>query len=206
GACGRETPSLRLWDLTLRKEISHMGARGEQTASVAFSPNGKLLASGRLNGDVCLWEVLTGKEIARVAAHASKGYGTYWVSFAPDGRTLASGGEDGFVRLWAVRNLGQKSATHKGELGAQELEALWDDLAAGEADQAYQAVWTLATAPRQAVPLCRDRLLRPPAAKDPQLPQRLARLIADLDANDYEIREKATLELLKLGKAAEAAV
>jgi hypothetical protein len=206
GACGRETPSLRLWDLTLRKEISRMGAPGEQTASVAFSPNGKLLASGRLNGDVCLWEVLTGKEIARVPAHASKGYGTYWVAFAPDGRTLASGGEDGFVRLWAVRGLGQRSATRKGELGAQELEALWDLLSAGDAAGAYQAVWELTAAPRQAVQLCHDRLLRPPPAKDPQLPQRLARLIADLDADDFEKREKATLELVKLGKAAEQAV
>jgi RNA polymerase sigma factor (sigma-70 family) len=206
GACGRETPSLRLWDLTLRKEINRMGAPGEQTATVAFSPNGKLLASGRFNGDVCLWEVLTGKEIARVAAHASKAYGTFWVSFAPDGRTLASGGEDGFVRLWAVCSLGQGSATRKGELGAQELKALWDDLAAGDAAGAYQAVWELTAAPRQAVPLCHDRLLRPPAAKDPQLPQRLARLIADLDADVYEKREKATLELVKLGKAAEQAV
>jgi RNA polymerase sigma factor (sigma-70 family) len=206
GACGRETPSLRLWDLTLRKEISRMGAPGEQTATTTFSPNGKLLASGRLNGDVCLWEVLTGKEIARVPAHASKGYGTYWVSFAPDGRTLASGGEDGFVRLWAVRGLGQGSAARKGELGAQELEALWDDLAAGDAAGAYQAVWELTAAPRQAVPLCHDRLLRPPAVKDPQLPQRLARLIADLDADVYEKREKATLELFKLGKAAEQEV
>jgi RNA polymerase sigma factor (sigma-70 family) len=206
GACGREIPSLRLWDMTLRKEISRMGGPGEQTATVAFSPNGKLLASGRLNGDVCLWEVLTGKEIARVAAHVSKAYGTYWVSFAPDGRTLASGGEDGFVRLWAVRNLSRESAARKGELTAQDLDTLWGELASSDATQAYRAVWTLAAAPRQAVLLCRERLLRPSAANDLQLPQRLTRLIADLDADVYEKREKATLELIKLGKMAEPAV
>jgi RNA polymerase sigma factor (sigma-70 family) len=206
GACGRQTPSLRLWDLARRKEIRQMGALGEQSATVAFSPNGKLLASGQLSGELCLWEVVTGKEIARVPAHRSQRYGTYSVSFAPGGRTLASGGEDGFVRLWAVRRLGQGPQAHQGELAPEDLEALWDDLAAADASRGYRAVWTLAAVPRQALPLCKERLLRPPAAKDPQLPQRLARLIADLDANEFEVREKATLELGKLGKAAEPAL
>jgi RNA polymerase sigma factor (sigma-70 family) len=206
GACGRETPSLRLWDVALRKEVHQLETAGAQTATVAFSPNGKLLASGRLSGELCLWEVITGTQIGQVAAHQTRGYGTYSVSFAPDGRTLASGGDDGFVRLWAVRGLGQRSRSHEGKLAPEDLEALWDDLAAADAARGYQAVWALAAAPRQALPLCRDRLLRSPAAKDPQLPQRLARLIADLDADDFEVREKATLELGRLGKAAEPAV
>jgi RNA polymerase sigma factor (sigma-70 family) len=206
GACGRETPSLRLWDVALGKEVRQFETAGAQTATVAFSPNGKLLASGRLSGELCLWEVITGTQIGQVAAHQTRGYGTYSVSFAPDGRTLASGGEDGFVRLWAVRRLGQGSRAHEGKLAPEDLEALWDDLAAKDAARAYQAVWGLAAAPRQALPLCRDRLLQSPVAKDPQLPHRVARLIADLDADNFEVREKATLELGKLGKAAEPAV
>jgi hypothetical protein len=128
------------------------------------------------------------------------------VSFASDGKTLASGGEDGFARLWEVRGLGRGPRTWPAELPAREIEALWDDLASADAAKAYQALWSLAAAPRQALPLCRERLLRPPPAKDPELPQRLARLIADLDADRYEVREQATLALIKLGKAAEPAV
>jgi RNA polymerase sigma factor (sigma-70 family) len=205
-ACGRDTPALRLWDVETRKQVHEMETAGEQTATVAFSPNGKLLASGRLSGQVYLWEVLTGNEIDHVAAHEARRYGTYSVSFASDGKTLASGGEDGFVRLWEVRGLGQKPRTWPAELAAKDLDALWDDLASPDAAQAYQAVWALAAAPRRALPLCRERLLRPPAAKDPELPQRIARLIAELDADRYEAREKATLALMKLGKAAEQAV
>jgi RNA polymerase sigma factor (sigma-70 family) len=205
-ACARDSPALRLWDVERRKQLHEMETAGEQTATVAFSPNGKLLASGRLSGQVCLWEVLTGEEIARVAAHRSVKYGTYSVSFASDGKTLASGGEDGFVRLWDVRGLGQPPRTWPAELPARDLETLWDDLAARDAAQAYRAVWALTAAPRQALPLCRDRLLRPPAAKDPELPQRIARLIAELDADRFEVREKATLALMKLGKTAEPAV
>jgi RNA polymerase sigma factor (sigma-70 family) len=206
GACGRETPSLRQWDVALWQETRLVEALGGQTATVAFSPNGKLLASGRLSGHLYVWEVLTGKEVVRVAAHPGRSYGTFSVAFAPDGRMLATGGEDGMVRLWEVRRLGQRPQTPKGELAPKDLETLWDDLAAADAARGYQAVWALAAVPRQALPLCRDRLLRPAAAQDPQLPQRLARLIADLDANDFEVREKATVALGKLGKAAEPAV
>jgi RNA polymerase sigma factor (sigma-70 family) len=207
GACGRETPSLRLWDVALGKEVRQLeAAGGARTAAVAFSPNGKLLASGRMDGELCLWEVITGGEIARVAAHHAQTYGTYAVAFAPDGRTLASGGEDGVVRLWDVRRLGRGPQAPEGKPTAEDLGALWADLAAADAARGYQAVWALAAVPRQALPLCRDRLLRQAAAKDPELPQRLARLIADLDADRFEVREKATLELGKLGKAAEPAV
>jgi hypothetical protein len=128
------------------------------------------------------------------------------VSFRSDGKTLASGGEDGFARLWQVGRLGQGPRSWKGELAAGELEALWDDLTAADPARGYPAVWALAAAPRQALPLCRERLLRPPAGPDPQLPQRIARLIANLDADTYEVREKATLQLIKLGKATEPAV
>jgi RNA polymerase sigma factor (sigma-70 family) len=205
-ACARDSPALRLWDWKTRKQIGQMETAGEQTATVAFSPSGKLLASGRLSGQVVLWEVLTGQEIGRVAAHQPLRYGTYAVSFTADGRRLVSGGEDGFVRLWAVRGLGQKPRARPGELAAPDLEALWDDLGAADASRGYQAVWALAAAPRQALPLCRDRLLPPPSASDPELPRRIARLIADLDANQFEVREKATLALARLGRAAEPAV
>src|SRR5262249_16928381 len=67
GGCGRETPSLCLWDVATRKEVRRLGALGEQSATVAFSPNGKLLASAGFGGEVNLWEVLTGRKIGRVA-------------------------------------------------------------------------------------------------------------------------------------------
>jgi WD40 repeat protein/S1-C subfamily serine protease len=71
--------------------------------SVAFSPDGRLLASGAgatVEYEVRLWEVRTGTLI-RILSHAEA---VYSVAFAPDGRLLATGSEDGVVRLWDVES------------------------------------------------------------------------------------------------------
>ncbi|MCC5650101.1 hypothetical protein LC609_09670 [Nostoc sp. XA013] len=67
--------------------------------SVAFSPDGKLLATGDSNGEICLRNTADGKQILNCKGH------TNWVvslAFNPDGRTLASGSADSTVKLWDV--------------------------------------------------------------------------------------------------------
>ena len=65
--------------------------------SVAFSPDGRWLASGARDDAVRIWDPKTG-----AAVHATKVHGAdvYAVAFSPDGRMLASGGADRLVRLW----------------------------------------------------------------------------------------------------------
>ena len=83
-------------------------------------------------------------------------------------------------------------------LSQEKLTACWQSLASLDAARAYQAMRTLATASDQAVPvLAKDLLLR----KKPD-PQRVARLLADLDSEEFRVRAQANEELKKLGEAA----
>ena len=65
--------------------------------SVAFSPDGKTLASGSEHGTVRSWEVGSGQLKTTLQGHK---HGIYSISFSPDGTTLASGGSK--VRLWEI--------------------------------------------------------------------------------------------------------
>jgi WD40 repeat protein len=65
--------------------------------AVAFSSDGKTLASGGGNWMVKLWDVDTRKELATLSGHTGA---VRSLAFAPYGQTLASGGADGVVKLW----------------------------------------------------------------------------------------------------------
>jgi WD40 repeat protein/transcriptional regulator with XRE-family HTH domain len=67
--------------------------------AVAFSPDGKLLATAGGDGTVRLWNPATHTPIG-VPLHASARHGVHGVAFSPDGKLLATADGDGTVRLW----------------------------------------------------------------------------------------------------------
>jgi WD40 repeat protein len=106
--------AITLWDVPSGRARAHLDntrsiAQGS-IFSVAFSPDGKTLASGSLDGQIELWEVATGKLQATLKGHEDD---VQSVAFSPDGKTLASASHDGTVKLWDVAS-GKEQATLSG--------------------------------------------------------------------------------------------
>jgi WD40 repeat protein len=71
---------------------------------VAFSPDGKILASAGDDQTVILWDVASGKELATLEGHSD------WISdvtFSPDSKLMATASEDKTVKLWNVPVFGK---------------------------------------------------------------------------------------------------
>jgi WD40 repeat protein len=90
-AVGREVYH---WVLSAREAPVILKGHKRAVRSVAFSPVGDLLASGGLDGNVILWDVLQRSTRARFDWEIG---GVYGVAFAPDGMTLAVAGGKGIV-------------------------------------------------------------------------------------------------------------
>jgi WD40 repeat protein/DNA-binding SARP family transcriptional activator len=111
--------------------------------SVAFSPNGKLLAASTGDGQIRVWRTADGQPLLTLSGH------TNWVwsiAFSPDGQILASGSHDLTVRLWDVHT-GQCLKTLSGHTRGVRSVAFSPDnqtLASGSYDQTIR-LWDIHT-------------------------------------------------------------
>ncbi len=144
---------IKLWNLQTGEQSKTLESENKQAAlfgfnaaaitTLAFSPDGKMLASGdNTDKTIKLWNVETGKLIRSLTGHTSS---IHSVAFSPDGK-LASGGEDNSVRLWNVETGGGRTlGSHEKGVNAVAFSPDGLTLASGGKDGIIK-FWNVAAA------------------------------------------------------------
>ncbi|BAZ40679.1 WD-40 repeat protein [Calothrix sp. NIES-4101] len=109
--------------------------------SLTLSPDRKLLATGDMDGQIHLWQMVDGKNLLTFKGHE----GVVWtVAFSPDGQTLASGGYDGLIKLWDTQtgNCLTTLDKHKGIVWSVSFSPDGRTLASGSLDTSIR-LWDI---------------------------------------------------------------
>jgi WD40 repeat protein/predicted Ser/Thr protein kinase len=88
----------RLWDSTTGQELHRFAGHEQGLLCAAFSPDGKLLATGGKN--LCLWDVETGQQLHVCPGHTNS---IHRLAFSPDGQRILTASADATARIWDVR-------------------------------------------------------------------------------------------------------
>ena len=94
---------MKLWDVQTRHQSAQTFPKKGEANSVAFSPNGEMVAAGGGDpffgqGTLWLWGAMDGRPVGPRLPRVPGGVVS--LAFSPDGKVLASAGFDGTLRLW----------------------------------------------------------------------------------------------------------
>ncbi|GAA0553220.1 WD40 repeat domain-containing serine/threonine protein kinase [Actinomadura livida] len=105
-----EGKKIRLSDVAEKRTARVLSGHTESVGSVAFSQDGKLLASSStLSDTVRIWDVASGRSLRDIPSEPLAIFADD-LAFAPDGRTLAKSNDDNSIQLWDVAR-GKPTAT-----------------------------------------------------------------------------------------------
>jgi WD40 repeat protein len=94
---------VRLWDAASGAAVGRpLEGHDKGVTSTAFSPDGRYIVSGSIDGTLRLWDTATGGSIGVPLTGHQKGVTS--VAFTPDGLRIVSGSDDGTVRVWPAPN------------------------------------------------------------------------------------------------------
>jgi hypothetical protein len=111
-ASGSGDETVRVWDVATGKIAVTLGGYAKDAFSIAFSPDGRLLASATSDKTVRIWDMRTAATVAILTGHSDA---VYSVAFSPDGLILASGSRDKTVKLWDVETITSVGQNIRGE-------------------------------------------------------------------------------------------
>ena len=195
--CTYGAGQLLLWERTTGQPIRTLAP--SITKLLAFSANGRFLAAGApgesghhhvvYGSGIDIWDTLTGAKAAALTVTPQ------CIAFSLDGLHLATGGYDHGVLIWEAPKL--LPPTNAKAPSAMECDVWWTALGK-DAKNAYKAIGQMVDAPEPTVAFLKERL-RPVQLADPDT---VAKLIVQLDSENFTEREKAQKELEKMGEGA----
>ena len=216
---------VRLWDLADGRLKHTLNGHRSYVLDMAFSPDGRLLATCTGAAPVFVWDAATGSRVTALPVGATA------VAFSRDGRLLATAIPEGAIRLWEVATWTVRTefTGHRdrptvvtfapggtllsGSVDttvlawavrpprvalAVPLERAWHDLAAHDAGALFKTEGRFLAAPAATVKLFAAKI-KPATALDPR---RIERLLADLGSDTFDVREAATQTLRGLDEQA----
>jgi serine/threonine protein kinase/WD40 repeat protein len=99
GLCLMNEGAVELWNLEPWEQRGRLARHQGRIQCMAFSPDGRLAATGGADRTVRLWDLAERRELRRLRGHRAT---VRAVLFSPDSQRLVSGGLDGMVRVWEV--------------------------------------------------------------------------------------------------------
>jgi WD40 repeat protein len=191
---------IRIWETGRGYEWKVMKSPHAVVTAAAFSSDNRFLVTASMTPDgglppfntsltrtISLWETSSGTELARFTGHDST---IRALAFAPDSRTFYSSSNDGTVLQWDWLGLANAETP-------KINEQTWSDLASRDRAKIYRATQQFTALPKESTAFLSERLQPPPPAITRET---LARLLRDLDSDNFKTRDAATRELDALGE------
>jgi WD40 repeat protein len=167
--------------------------------SLGFSPDDRLLAVATAASDggskLNVIELRSAQRRCQFGGHDGA---ITCLAFSPHGRTVVSGGADTSILVWNLRGAGKPALA----LSQEAAETAWRDLQATDPSKVQRAIVRLVESPAEATALVRKNLPAPSRSTVEKAVVQM--LISNLANEDFKIREKASLELARLGAAVAA--
>jgi hypothetical protein len=166
-----------------------------------YSADGRLVAAFAVGGRLQVWDAATGKELWHCQG---PGPGTYAqvLLFAPHGKSLITGHDDSTILVWKLPDDLWQRHHPKRTANAEELVNWWAALAGADAYKAHEAIWSLVDAAEDAVGFLAPRL----KPTESIAAQSLRQALANLDSNQFLVRQAAEKQLAGWQERAEPAL
>jgi len=117
-----------------REKLSTLEGHNSGITSLAFSPDGSILAGGSFDRSIYLWSVKKAQPIVKLKEHSGQ---VTSIAFSPNGKYFASASLDSTVKIWAISK-GKSTLTLKSPIPSSVMSLAFSDgnkvLASGQED------------------------------------------------------------------------